>query len=148
MDSGFGLRTLASAMGAYNWMSDHNGSVWPHDTAITVAGLLRYRHLQGAVRLAERLANGLPDAVGAFYGRLPGLFCGTYPIAFLSAGVLSDGMLAASVGNRRTAVAGAIVSGVDPARAPADADRSREPATAAGKLALTDLRLGPTTVHI
>ncbi len=107
--------------------------MWPHDTAITVAGLLRYRHLPGAVRLAERLAKGLPDAVGAFDGRLPGLFCGTSPIAFLSAGALSDGMLAASVGKRRNAVAGAIVSGVDPARAPADADRSREPAPAAGQ---------------
>jgi hypothetical protein len=148
MDSGFGLRTLASAMGAYNWMSDHNGSVWPHDTAITVAGLLRYRHLPGAVRLAERLANGLPDAVGAFDGRLRGLFCGTSPIAFLPAGALSDGMLAASVGKRRTAVAGAIVSGVTPhvpqrtLTVVANLPRRR------GKLALTDRRLGPTTVQI
>ena len=71
MDSGFGLRTLASAMGAYNRMSDHNGSVWPHDTAITVAGLLRNRHLPVAVRLAERLANGLIDAVARSTGGCP-----------------------------------------------------------------------------
>ncbi|GFG53579.1 amylo-alpha-1,6-glucosidase [Mycolicibacterium agri] len=76
MDTGFGLRTLASDMGAYNPMSYHNGSVWPHDTAIAVAGLLRYRHLPGAVELAERLANGLIDAATAFGGRLPELFCG------------------------------------------------------------------------
>ncbi|WP_227984332.1 glycogen debranching N-terminal domain-containing protein [Nocardia spumae] len=76
MDSGFGLRTLSSGMGAFNPMSYHNGSVWPHDTAITVAGLLRYRHIPGAVDLATRLSNGLLDAASAFGGRLPELFCG------------------------------------------------------------------------
>lgn len=76
MDTGFGLRTLASSMGAYNPMSYHNGSVWPHDTAIAVAGLLRYGHLPGAVELAERLAVGLLAAAEAFGGRLPELFCG------------------------------------------------------------------------
>lgn len=76
MDTGYGLRTLAASMGAYNPMSYHNGSVWPHDTSIAVAGLLRYRHLPGAVELAERLATGLLDAAAAFDGRLPELFCG------------------------------------------------------------------------
>ncbi|WP_327143701.1 amylo-alpha-1,6-glucosidase [Nocardia sp. NBC_01327] len=76
MDTGFGLRTLSSSMGAFNPMSYHNGSVWPHDTAIAVAGLLRYRHIPGAVDLATRLAEGLLDAAGAFGGRLPELFCG------------------------------------------------------------------------
>jgi glycogen debranching enzyme len=76
MDTGYGLRTLAASMGAYNPMSYHNGSVWPHDTAIAVAGLLRYRHLPGAVKLAERLATGLIDAAASFDGRLPELFCG------------------------------------------------------------------------
>jgi glycogen debranching enzyme len=76
LDSGFGLRTLAPAMGAYNPMSYHNGSVWPHDTAIAVAGLLRYGHLPGAVDLAHRLAQGLLDAATAFGGRLPELYCG------------------------------------------------------------------------
>ncbi|MBB5804280.1 glycogen debranching enzyme [Saccharothrix ecbatanensis] len=76
MDSGHGLRTLASSMGAYNPMSYHNGSVWPHDTAIAVAGLLRYAHLPGAVDLAHRLADGLLDAAASFGGRLPELFCG------------------------------------------------------------------------
>jgi glycogen debranching enzyme len=76
MDNGYGLRTLATSMGAYNPMSYHNGSVWPHDTAIAVAGLLRYAHLEGAVELAHRLAAGLLDAAAAFGGRLPELFCG------------------------------------------------------------------------
>ncbi|HEX6352692.1 glycogen debranching N-terminal domain-containing protein [Actinophytocola sp.] len=76
MDTGYGLRTLASSMGAYNPMSYHDGSVWPHDTAIAVAGLLRYAHVPGAVRLAHRLADGLLDAATAFGGRLPELYCG------------------------------------------------------------------------
>lgn len=76
MDSGFGLRTLATSMGAYNPMSYHNGSVWPHDTAIAIAGLLRYAHIPGAVALAERLAAGLLAAAEAFGGRLPELYCG------------------------------------------------------------------------
>jgi glycogen debranching enzyme len=41
-------------MGAYNPMSYHNGSVWPHDTGIAVAGLLRCRNVPGAGRLARR----------------------------------------------------------------------------------------------
>jgi glycogen debranching enzyme len=41
MFSGWGVRTLATDMGAYNPASYHNGSVWPHDNAIIVAGLLR-----------------------------------------------------------------------------------------------------------
>ena len=76
MDSGFGLRTLATSMGAYNPMSYHNGSVWPHDTALCVAGLIRYAHVPGAVETAHRLANGLLDAAEAFGGRLPELYCG------------------------------------------------------------------------
>jgi hypothetical protein len=76
MDSGFGLRTLASDMGAYNPMSYHNGSVWPHDTAICIAGLMTYQHLDGAVELAHRLADGLFAAAAAFDGRLPELYCG------------------------------------------------------------------------
>jgi glycogen debranching enzyme len=76
LDTGYGLRTLGAGMGRYNPMSYHNGSVWPHDTAIAVAGLLRYAHVPGAVELAYRLADGLLDAAGEFAGRLPELFCG------------------------------------------------------------------------
>jgi glycogen debranching enzyme len=59
-------------MGAYNPMSYHNGSVWPHDTAIAVAGLLRY----GFVAEAQQIALGLLDAAAHLGGRLPELFCG------------------------------------------------------------------------
>ncbi|MEU0542226.1 glycogen debranching N-terminal domain-containing protein [Nocardia sp. NPDC005978] len=76
MDSGFGLRTLSAAMGRFNPMGYHNGSVWPHDTAIAVAGLLRYQHIPGAWDLAERLAGGLLEAIREFGARPPELFCG------------------------------------------------------------------------
>jgi glycogen debranching enzyme len=72
MFSGWGVRTLASSMGAYNPMSYHNGSVWPHDNAICAAGLMRY----GYVEHAQRIADGIVDAAPAFSYRLPELFCG------------------------------------------------------------------------
>jgi glycogen debranching enzyme len=72
MFSGWGVRTLASTMSAYNPMSYHNGSVWPHDNALIAAGLMRY----GFVEQAQRIALGLLDAADAFDGRLPELFCG------------------------------------------------------------------------
>ncbi|MDQ0616717.1 amylo-alpha-1,6-glucosidase [Arthrobacter globiformis] len=72
MFSGWGVRTLASDMGAYNPASYHNGSVWPHDNAVIVAGLLRY----GFVHEAQRIATALLEAADYSDGRLPELFCG------------------------------------------------------------------------
>lgn len=70
--SGWGVRTLATNMAAYNPASYHNGSVWPHDNAIIVAGLMRY----GYVDEAQRIATALLDAAEFSGGRLPELFCG------------------------------------------------------------------------
>ncbi|MCI0687510.1 MAG: hypothetical protein L0Y54_09780 [Sporichthyaceae bacterium] len=72
MFTGWGVRTLASSMAAYNPMSYHNGSVWPHDNALLVAGLMRY----GFTEQAQLLASSLLDAAMSFGGRLPELFCG------------------------------------------------------------------------
>ncbi|HEX2894632.1 MAG TPA: glycogen debranching N-terminal domain-containing protein [Marmoricola sp.] len=72
MFSGWGIRTLSSSMGAFNPMSYHNGSVWPHDTALCIAGMARY----GYMAEAQRVAIGLLDAAAAFGGRLPELFAG------------------------------------------------------------------------
>ncbi|WP_116995626.1 glycogen debranching N-terminal domain-containing protein [Desertimonas flava] len=72
MFSGWGVRTLATTMDAYNPVSYHNGSVWPHDSAIAAAGLMRYGHVDSAHRLIE----GLIDASAAHAGRLPELFSG------------------------------------------------------------------------
>jgi glycogen debranching enzyme len=70
--SGFGIRTLSSAMEAYNPLSYHNGSVWPHDNAICIAGMVRY----GLVDEALRASAGLLDAARWFGHRLPELFGG------------------------------------------------------------------------
>ena len=72
MFTGFGVRTLGTANVRYNPVSYHNGSVWPHDTAIVTAGLARY----GFTDQAQRVSDGLLDAATAFDGRLPELFCG------------------------------------------------------------------------
>jgi len=72
MFSGYGIRTLASSSAAYNPMSYHNGSIWPHDNAICAAGLMRY----GFVTEAQQVFTGILEAAEAFGGRLPELFCG------------------------------------------------------------------------
>ena len=72
MFTGWGVRTLASDMAAYNPASYHNGSVWPHDNALIAAGLMRY----GFIDESRRIITGLLDAAEAFGGRLPELFCG------------------------------------------------------------------------
>ncbi|ONI87730.1 amylo-alpha-1,6-glucosidase [Saccharothrix sp. ALI-22-I] len=72
MFTGWGVRTLAADMGAYNPMSYHNGSVWPHDNALVVDGLMRY----GFVDEAKRVATAVMEAAEAFGGRLPELLCG------------------------------------------------------------------------
>jgi glycogen debranching enzyme len=73
MFSGWGIRTLSGSSPAYNPMSYHNGSVWPHDNAIAAAGLKRY----GFDAATNRIAAGMFDvASGARDFRLPELFCG------------------------------------------------------------------------
>ncbi|HUG15120.1 MAG TPA: amylo-alpha-1,6-glucosidase [Thermomicrobiales bacterium] len=73
MFSGFGVRTIAVGEARYNPMSYHNGSVWPHDTAMIAAGLARYGYKEEALRVMSGLF-----AAGAFMDlkRLPELFCG------------------------------------------------------------------------
>jgi len=70
--SGWGLRTLATSMAAYNPVSYHNGSVWPHDNAITAAGLARY----GFTGHAARVIEAQLDVATRCNGRLPELFAG------------------------------------------------------------------------
>src|SRR5690606_9596515 len=51
--SGWGIRTLARGEARYNPMSYHNGSVWPHDTALIGAGFGRYGFRRQAARLLD-----------------------------------------------------------------------------------------------
>ena len=70
--TGWGLRTLASGEVRNNPMSYHNGSIWPHDTAICAAGLSRYGHRSGAAAVLDAMFQ----AASHFDMRLPELFCG------------------------------------------------------------------------
>jgi glycogen debranching enzyme len=72
MCSGWGLRTLATSMARFDALSYHNGSVWPHDTALAAAGLMRYGFVDESVSLIEQLL----DAAEANDGRLPELYAG------------------------------------------------------------------------
>ena len=71
-DSGWGVRTLAADQVRFNPMSYHNGTVWPHDTAICAAGIGEYGHRGGAAHLASELFG----AAIHFGLRLPELYCG------------------------------------------------------------------------
>jgi glycogen debranching enzyme len=53
-------------------MSYHNGSVWPHDTSICVAGMARYGERRGAAQLMGDLFR----AARYFDLRMPELLCG------------------------------------------------------------------------
>lgn len=87
--SGWGLRTLADDAVFFNPMSYHNGSIWPHDTAICGAGLAHYGERESVVRLM----SGTFESAVHFNMRLPELFCGftrapgeapiAYPVACL-----------------------------------------------------------------
>ncbi|KQZ30010.1 amylo-alpha-1,6-glucosidase [Caulobacter sp. Root1472] len=87
--NGFGVRTLAQGEPRFNPMSYHNGSVWPHDTAICAMGLARYGHRDGVVEMT----SGLFETAAHYEMRLPELFCGfprqpgeppvAYPVACL-----------------------------------------------------------------
>jgi len=71
--SGWGIRTLSERAVNYDPCSYHNGSVWPFDTALAVAGLRQY----GFVEDAERVARALIEASLHFpMRRPPELFCG------------------------------------------------------------------------
>jgi glycogen debranching enzyme len=73
MFTGWGIRTLSSKAVQYNPMSYHNGSVWPHDTALIAYGFAQY----GMIREAMKLMQGLFDAsLFIELQRLPELFCG------------------------------------------------------------------------
>ncbi len=87
--TGWGIRTLAQGESRFNPMSYHNGSVWPHDTSLCVAGIARYCGPESIVRVLSELF----ETANQFAMRLPELFCGfarypgqgptPYPVACL-----------------------------------------------------------------
>ncbi len=70
--SGWGVRTLAAGQAPYHPLSYHRGGVWPHDTAITVAGLAA----AGRRTEAASIADGLLAAASYTEGRLPEVMTG------------------------------------------------------------------------
>jgi glycogen debranching enzyme len=73
MNSGWGVRTLSSAERAYNPLSYHDGSIWPHDNAMVIEGLCHV----GRKKEAGILSGGIfKAALSQPDYRLPELFCG------------------------------------------------------------------------
>jgi glycogen debranching enzyme len=71
--NGWGIRTVAATETRFNPMAYHNGSVWPHDNALIVAGMASYGFKQGALKIL----CGLFDAsLFIELHRLPELICG------------------------------------------------------------------------
>ena len=71
--SGWGIRTLAKGQRAYNPLSYHNGTIWPHDNSIIALGFSNY----GLQKQAVQLLGGAYAACKQFrHYRVPELFCG------------------------------------------------------------------------
>jgi glycogen debranching enzyme len=85
--SGWGVRTMASSDAAYNPLSYHNGTVWPHDTALIAWGLARAERWHET----HRVANRMLEAARHFEWELPEVFAGItrghtpYPIPYPTA---------------------------------------------------------------
>lgn len=85
--SGWGVRTMASDEAAFNPLSYHNGTVWPHDNSLVAWGLCRY----GRWEEARRIVHALLDAAGHLEWSLPEVFAGytraetPFPVAYPTA---------------------------------------------------------------
>lgn len=73
LNSGWGIRTLSSGAVAFNPMSYHNGSVWPHDNAIIMDGLRKTGRIEEATQLMKKMFEVMQQQAEF---RLPELFCG------------------------------------------------------------------------
>jgi glycogen debranching enzyme len=72
MFSGWGIRSMSAADEGFNPLGYHNGTVWPHDTALIAEGMRRY----GFDAEATRVCQALLDAAEAFGNQLPEVFSG------------------------------------------------------------------------
>jgi glycogen debranching enzyme len=72
MYTGWGVRSMSSRDKGFNPLEYHNGTIWPHDTAIVAEGMRRY----GFRDEAARVCTGLLDAAEAFSHQLPEVFAG------------------------------------------------------------------------
>jgi glycogen debranching enzyme len=72
MSSGYGIRTMSTGAAGYWPLSYHGGSVWTHDSAIAVHGMLR----SGLDDDARAIARQLLDVAEGFDYRVPELHSG------------------------------------------------------------------------
>jgi glycogen debranching enzyme len=73
MFSGWGIRTLSATDASYNPVDYQVGSIWPHDNAMIVAGMLRY----GFTNEANKVFTAVMQAASKFeHFRLPEVFAG------------------------------------------------------------------------
>ncbi len=72
MFSGWGIRSMSAEDSGYNPLEYHNGTVWPHDTALVAEGFRRY----GFYDEAGKLCGAILDAAEAFDNQLPEVFSG------------------------------------------------------------------------
>jgi glycogen debranching enzyme len=70
---GWGIRTLSSQYPTFNPMSYHNGSVWPHDNSLVVAGLRTRGYGTEALRVIQETFDAGFRLPGF---RVPELYCG------------------------------------------------------------------------
>jgi glycogen debranching enzyme len=70
--TGWGIRCLAKSNPAYNPLTYHKGTVWPHDTSIAAEGMRRY----GFRQEASNLSWALMEAATRFEYSLPEVFAG------------------------------------------------------------------------
>ena len=142
--SGWGLRTLGQGMAAYNPVSYHNGSVWPHDNAIAAAGFARY----GFVGHAHRVIEGQLAAASRYAHRLPELFAG-----FSRDELGVPGTYPASCSPQAWAAAAPLLWLRTLLRLEPDVPRGRvaiQPVLPAsvGHLSVTGIRIGDTTLDV
>jgi glycogen debranching enzyme len=76
LSGGYGLRTMSTLDAAYDPLTYHCGSIWPHDTAIALLGLATMPTDPVAREAAAVLVDGLLWAADSFDYRLPELYSG------------------------------------------------------------------------
>ena len=82
--SGWGIRSMGAREAAFNPLSYHNGTVWPHDTSLAAWGLAR----NGFADESRALIEALLEAAGFFEHSLPEVFAGfsraetAFPVAY------------------------------------------------------------------
>jgi glycogen debranching enzyme len=85
--SGWGVRTMSTTDRAFNPLSYHNGTVWPHDNSLIAWGLAR----AGMWEDCHRILRAMIEAAEHFAWELPEVFAGIrraetpFPIAYPTA---------------------------------------------------------------